>query len=328
MTLESASGTVDVRQTEASPVEPQPRQDEADEQTVQTVQKQQGSEKKRDARSELQAAIEKNAPAAAAEQSKPVRRSSYLAQPLNYVAVSASKDPNLLRFPPAGSIPFEHSLRIGSGKARFQQASASLMTLKAIRACGYSCTLFNRETRASEHENTPTEHYYSEDGTPYLEPGQGVTVQGHDMLVLYTVHEQYRTGYAWGTMHGCDYSSEQLFTVELRDDESVWAIARGTVFGANRPTLKSRVQESINQIKPLQKKFPLDTLKRSRNTANAQPENQAAQRTPNPVQLLDTKKFTMKHLQALLPGAIHAYEKNASSNQPETNAESTATTST
>ena len=180
-----------------------------------------------------------------AEEPRP-RRSNYTEMPLSYGAVGASKHPDLMKFPPVGTTPYEHAVRLGSGHERFVLAGASLMTWGAQRRAklelsrivpgdggNYSGVQFS-----SQGEPQPAaepELHYGPDGEAYLTVGTRLTVQNpganveREMLVLYTVDEPRRTGFAWGSVTAEQAIGEELFTVELRTDDSVWAVARGFV---------------------------------------------------------------------------------------------------
>lgn len=173
----------------------------------------------------------------------PARRGSHVQMPVAYAAVGASKLPDVTRFPPAGTTPYEQSLRLGSGQPRFLTASSLLMTWAAQRGAGVS---IEEQGGADAHgyagpefaaDGTPVaaserEEHFAPDGTPYIEAGSraSVTLPGgtpREVLVIYTIIEPQRAGFAWGTVDPEGAVGEQLFLVEHRSDDSVWAIARG-----------------------------------------------------------------------------------------------------
>lgn len=171
------------------------------------------------------------------------RRSSHVEMPVAYAAVGASKAPDLIRFPPEGTTPYEESLRIGSGQERFLLASSLLMTWGAQRGAGiavddivrgsgshYEGPSFDEDGRP-QASGTPEEHF-GPDGEPYILAGTTATIRvdGRDprsILVVYTIDEDRRVGFAWGTSDERGAVGEQLFTVEHREDDTVWAVARG-----------------------------------------------------------------------------------------------------
>lgn len=171
------------------------------------------------------------------------RRQTHVDMPVSYAAVGASRSVDLLRFPPEGSTPYEESLRLGSGEERFLLASSLLMTWGAQRGAGIGVEdvvpgpddgYEGVEFDASGQANTagPREHTYGPDGEPYLNAGTSasLTAKGQAtraVLIVYTVDEDHRVGFAWGTCDENGAIGEQSFTVEHRDDDTVWAVARG-----------------------------------------------------------------------------------------------------
>ena len=171
------------------------------------------------------------------------RRRSHVEMPVAYAAVGASKAPDLLRFPPEGSTPYEEELRLGSGQDRFLVSSSLLMTWGAQRGAGVRVTDVDRgdddayvgvafDDRGQPESAPEREEHFGPDGEPYLVAGTTAVLaaEGEDprsVLVIYTVEEERRVGFAWGTRDERGAVGEQLFTVEHRDDDTVWAVARG-----------------------------------------------------------------------------------------------------
>lgn len=171
------------------------------------------------------------------------RRSSHVEMPVAYAAVGATKAPDLLRFPPEGSSPYEEELRLGSGNERFILASSLLMTWGAQRGAGipvdavergpddeYEGVVFDAEGRAQAAG--PREDFFGPDGEPYLNAGTTAMLGSEGkgarrILVVYTVNEDRRVGFAWGTCDEDGPTGEQRIVVEHRDDDTVWAVARG-----------------------------------------------------------------------------------------------------
>lgn len=176
---------------------------------------------------------------------QPTRRRNHVDMPVAYAAVGASRAPDLLRFPPSGSTPYEEELRLGSGQERFLAASSLLMTWGAQRGSGIAV----RETQRGTEEGyvgpqfdgggapqaaAAPEEFFGPEGDPYVVPGTSavLSIPGQDereVLVVYTIVEARSVGFAWGTSDERGVIGEQLFAVELRDDETVWAIARGFI---------------------------------------------------------------------------------------------------
>ena len=176
---------------------------------------------------------------------QPARRSSHVEMPVAYAAVGASKDPDIVRYPPEGMTPYEEELRLGSGQERFLIASSLLMTWGAQRGSGVRVTDIVRGA-GSEYvgpsfngDGMPeaagaVEEQFGPDGEPYIVAGTTAVLhfEGQDprnVLVVYTVDEERRVGFAWGTGDEAGAVGEQLFLIEFRADDTVWAVARGFV---------------------------------------------------------------------------------------------------
>jgi len=172
------------------------------------------------------------------------RRSTHIEHEVVYAAIGASGKPDLLEFPPEGSTPFHTELKVGSGPERYLRASNLLMTWGALRGSGaqvleiepgdggkYVGVSFdaNGVPRAAD---APDVHY-APDGAPFLTVGTLATVHWdestHDrrVRVVYTIDEDRRAGYALGSVDAHGAIGEYAVTVEHRDDDSVWAVARG-----------------------------------------------------------------------------------------------------
>lgn len=197
------------------------------------------------------------------------KRSSHVDMPVSYAAVGASKQPDLLRFPPEGSTPYEEEQRLGSGQERFLLASNLLMTWGAQRGGGVRVGDVVRGSGALyagptfDDNGTPqaadsAEEHFGPDGEPYIVAGTTATLlaEGQDpraVLVVYTVGEDRRVGFAWGTSDESGAVGEQLFVVEHRDDDTVWAIARGFLFAPKSGLLglkgRSAIRTAIDAAK-------------------------------------------------------------------------------
>ncbi|WP_241156234.1 DUF1990 family protein [Leucobacter chromiireducens] len=171
------------------------------------------------------------------------RRASHVDMPVAYAAVGASRAPDLLRFPPDGSTPYQEELRLGSGQERFLLASSLLMTWGAQRGSGATVHENERGTGSAyqgpqfDRDGVPqavteTEEHFGPNGEPFVVAGTRATLivpgnEDREVLVIYTITEARVIGFAWGTSDERGAVGEQLFTVELRDDDTVWAVARG-----------------------------------------------------------------------------------------------------
>ena len=176
------------------------------------------------------------------------RRSTHQSTPVEYAAVGASAAPDLLRFPPANSTPYEETLQIGSGQERFVLASSLLMTWGAHRGSGLAVREVERgegeyydgvsfDSRGVPQPTPNAEALYSPEGEPYLTAGTTVEFTdgqiAREALVIYTVAEDRCSGFGWGDRQAAHAYGEHRMTVELRRDDSVWATVRGFVFTAH-----------------------------------------------------------------------------------------------
>lgn len=189
--------------------------------------------------------------------------------PVAYAAVGASRAPDLLRFPPTGSTPYEESLRLGSGEERFVLASSILMTWGAQRGAGLHVEIVRRGTGGDydgvtfgadgvAHVPAAREDTFAPDGEPYLTAGTTamLTPEGgksRRVLVVYTVDEASRVGFAWGTGDDLGAIGEQQFTVEHRTDGTVWAVARGFLVAPKNGLLglkaRADIRDAIEAVK-------------------------------------------------------------------------------
>lgn len=174
----------------------------------------------------------------------PVRRSTHVEHEVVYAAVGASAAADLMRFPPEGSTPFTEEQRLGSGPDRFLIASSTLMTWGAQRGAGVEVSevaqgdggQYGGVTFDEQGEPQPApegDAQYGPDGEPYLNAGTTATLRWPDgreprrIRVIYTIDEAWRVGYGWGTADDAGVVGETAFAVEHRDDDTVWATARG-----------------------------------------------------------------------------------------------------
>lgn len=174
------------------------------------------------------------------------RRSTHTSMPVAYAAIGASSAPDLLRFPPAGSAPYEESLQLGSGAERFLTAANLLMTWGAQRAAGievvdvelgaageYTGVQFTEE--GTPELGAAAEDLFTPEGEPYLRPGTTASFvadgdEPRRVLVVSTVVEPRRIGFTWGDRDEVAGCGEQCIVVEHRDDGTVWAVVRGFAF--------------------------------------------------------------------------------------------------
>ncbi len=174
----------------------------------------------------------------------PLRRESYVEHDVVYAAVGASAAPDLLRFPPEGSTPFAHELKLGSGAERFLTASNTLMTWGAQRAVGievldvreggddrYAGVRFDS---AGTPELAPVADVrYGPDGEAFLTAGTTASLSSRGgqsvrkVRVVYLVDEPRRIGFALGSADEAGVVGETAYLIEHREDDSVWALSRG-----------------------------------------------------------------------------------------------------
>lgn len=181
-----------------------------------------------------------------------MRRSTFTDHSVSYGAIGATLAPDLLRYPPAGYRPSEQSVRIGSGRERFERASASLMTWGVQEGAGLFVT--DVETGNGEQylglvygpdgaplpeqpsrEGERREQRVDERGVPFVAPGMTALIRHprrglerrHQVrvLVVFVIDEPDRVGFAIGTMDGPE-SGEESFLLEHREDDTVWLTIR------------------------------------------------------------------------------------------------------
>lgn len=197
------------------------------------------------------------------------RRSTHVDTPVAYAAVGASKAPDLMRFPPTGMTPYEEALQLGSGQERFIAASSVLMTWGAQRAIGADVRDIDRganddyigpefDDDGQAQAAGEREEHFGPDGEPYVVAGTTAVIEfagqkPQKVLVVYTIEEDHRFGFAWGTNDEGGALGEQLFMIEHREDGTVWAIARGLLAPSKNGLLglkgRSNVKDTISSAK-------------------------------------------------------------------------------
>ena len=177
-----------------------------------------------------------------------MRRATFTDAAVTYAAIGGTLAPDLLRYPPKGHRPLERSVKLGSGRERFEIASKSLMTWGVQRGSGievtdletgtgeqYSGIAFtDKGTPAAEQRHPVNEATFAEDGTPYITNGMTAVLKipfgpftvTAPVRVVYVIDEADRTGFAYGTMKGHPESGEESWVVEYRDDDTVWFTIR------------------------------------------------------------------------------------------------------
>lgn len=229
------------------------------------------------------------------------RRSTHDELPVSYGAVGASRDPDIMRFPPAGSTPSEDAVRLGSGFERFRLASTTLMTWGAQRAAGaviseieagtgtqYAGVLFDDDghpTSIAERD----EQLFSSEGVSFIAAGQSATITwGTDarrIRVVYVVSEPNQVGFAYGTMDEAGAVGEELYVVQHRDDDSVWAVYRGfhelTTSLWKNPLRAGAVRASQEKARQqLRALLPVQTVLAAAENGTVSPESVAENAAP------------------------------------------------
>lgn len=212
----------------------------------------------------------------AADHEVPARRDTFVEHAAVYAAVGASASADLLRFPPEGSTPFADELRLGSGADRFLTASNVLMTWGAQRSIGievldvqpgddsqYAGVLFDAD--GTPEVSPEADVRYGPDGEAFLTAGTTATLRHpggsaeRKVRVVYVTDEPRRAGFALGTADEAGVIGETAYVVEHREDDTVWAIARGFywapasgLFGLKaRAAIKLAAKEAVQQLAAL-----------------------------------------------------------------------------
>lgn len=204
------------------------------------------------------------------------RRSSHIHVPATYASVGASSAPDLMKYPPAGTTPFEDELRLGSGQDRFMIASSALMTWAAVRGAGYtvdqivvgdggSYTGLEFDPAGTPIAPGAAEENFGPDGEPFITAGTTARI-GYEagkltraIRIVYVVNEPRRIGLAIGSMDELGTVGESRYCVEHRADDSVWATVRGFLIAPEagllglkgRAELKKSVESAREQLRAL-----------------------------------------------------------------------------
>nr|WP_243848665.1 DUF1990 family protein [Lysinibacter cavernae] len=109
-------------------------------------------------------------------------------------------------------------------------AGADVSDIEAGTGTQYAGVLFDDDGHPlaiAERE----EQLFSAEGVSFITAGQSATLTwGSDarrVRVVYVVSEPRQVGFAYGTMDDSGPVGEELYTVQHRDDDSVWAVYRG-----------------------------------------------------------------------------------------------------
>jgi uncharacterized protein (UPF0548 family) len=176
------------------------------------------------------------------------RRSSFSGdRAVSYGSVGATQAADVLIFPPVGFRATQDEFRLGSGHERFEAASSALMTwgvpagahlevvsVNEAQSEGYNGLLFNEFGAPVPPTADALDQLFAPDGTPYLSAGTTVELAKlwspcdvtTSHRVIYVVREERRMGYALGSLDLTPVVGEEFFSVEWREDDSVWSVIR------------------------------------------------------------------------------------------------------
>jgi len=176
-------------------------------------------------------------------------------QPVTYAAIGATQAIDLLRYPPPGYRAIERRMRIGHGMDRFEFARTETLTWGIQRNSGFRVIPTDSPAAVTEQTYVPVsfdeagepvvpasttneEVVYGEDGTRHLAPGDTALLRVAigmrlPVRVIYVVDEPARVGFAYGTLAGHPEDGEEAWTIEHRDDDSVWITVRAFSRPAN-----------------------------------------------------------------------------------------------
>lgn len=177
-----------------------------------------------------------------------MRRGTFREGTVNYAAVGATSAPDLMQYPPEGSVPAEEAWRIGSGEERFQSAAESLLSWSAQRAAGltiddvrpssgagYAGVSFDAEGKPIAPGRREAELRYDADGTPFAAPGMTLRVHGRvsgmnadaELRVISVTENARQVTVVLGTVGDSVVSGEESFDLVWRDDnDEVWFTVR------------------------------------------------------------------------------------------------------
>lgn len=122
---------------------------------------------------------------------------------LTYPEVGATRHGPL----PAGYHHLRHTVRIGTGRAVFEAAGSAVTTWRMHRASGAG-------VRSAAERAEPGARVE-------VSAGVGRLRLGAPCEVIWTVDEEHRAGFGYGTLTGHPQQGEESFVVDLHEDGSV-----------------------------------------------------------------------------------------------------------
>lgn len=173
-----------------------------------------------------------------------MKRATFTDKPVNYAAVGATQSQSIVMYPPEGYSSFETSVRLGSGKERFETACEALMTWGVQRETGIKISDISQGDQniyagiqserfglssllKQDAEHDEQDQIFTAEGHPYVRNGMSAKLDipflpQQEIRVVYVLEEENRHGFAYGTLEGCVLSEENGFFIELRKDSTVW----------------------------------------------------------------------------------------------------------
>lgn len=121
-----------------------------------------------------------------------------------------------MRFAPTGFRASLSERRIGSGEERFVAASADLLNGQFFERAGLHATAVDGST-------IDVSALRGEAPTIRVTNAWWPLSRTEDYRVIYVVKEERRVAFALGTLSPWPVSGEQLFSVEWREDDTVWS---------------------------------------------------------------------------------------------------------
>lgn len=135
---------------------------------------------------------------------------------MTYATVGVTQEPDVLRFPPSGFRAAISVRRIGSGAERFASASADVLNGDFFDRAGLRATNTDGSALdvAALRGESPTIRIFN---------SWWPLSRSEEYRVIYVIKEDRKVAFALGTLSEWPVSGELLFSVEWRDDDTVWS---------------------------------------------------------------------------------------------------------
>lgn len=168
------------------------------------------------------------------------RRLTFIDQAVTYGALGATMATDFLRYPPRGFRPTEHTVKIGSGRERYDRAVQELFGWVVQTGAGIRVKDQLDDT-GEQYRGLPNGHpdlvydlTADPDAPAPVRAGTTATLARRGLFVsrsttvrvVYVVQEERRVAYGLGTAGRGPESGEEAFIIELQDDDSVWFTIR------------------------------------------------------------------------------------------------------